>query len=293
MSTRPSAVGRQTRAARRIAVAFTLTIVSALSLAGVYVAGGQPQAEGVLLALALAGMGTGLVMWAAYLRPAETVIGPREPLESTEAERTRFEETFAAGEAELLGDELVARRRFLVRLLWGAAGALGVAALFPIRSLGPSPGRSLTRTAWHTGSRLVKENGEPVRVDDLEVGGVLTVFPEGHLDSASAQTLLIRVPQRRFRPRPGRDGWAPDGYVAYSKICTHAGCPVGLYRTSDHQLLCPCHQSTFDVLDGARPVFGPATRSLPQLPLAIDADGYLVARSDYHEPVGPGFWNRS
>ena len=80
--------------------------------------------------------------------------------------------------------------------------------------------------------------------------------------------------------------------IAYSKICTHVGCPVGLYQADTHELLCPCHQSTFDVLDGARPRFGPATRSLPQLPLAVDGDGFLTAQSDFTEPVGPGFWNR-
>ncbi len=278
---------RQRAATRLIAAAFTVTILSALGLAAVYVAGGQVQAEGALLASSLAGLGAGLVMWAAHLLPAGSVIGPREPLESTPQEREDFEQAFEHGE------ELLARRRFLVRMLGAAAGALGIAALFPIRSLGPSPGRSLTTTAWRKGLRLTTQSGDPVNIADLQVGGVLTVFPAGHPSAATAQTLLIRVEPGRLRPRAGRERWSPIGYVAYSKICTHAGCPVGLYRADDHRLLCPCHQSTFDVLDGAKPVFGPATRSLPQLPLAVDGDGYLVAQSDFTEPIGPSFWNRS
>jgi len=124
------------------------------------------------------------------------------------------------------------------------------------------------------------------------VGGITTVFPEGHLDAADSQTLLIRVSTTPVTTRAGRQGWGPEGYLAYSKICTHAGCPVGLYQHKIEKLLCPCHQSTFAVLEGAKPIFGPATRSLPQLPLEIDSDGYLRAQSDYHEPVGPGFWDR-
>jgi ubiquinol-cytochrome c reductase iron-sulfur subunit len=103
--------------------------------------------------------------------------------------------------------------------------------------------------------------------------------------------VLIR-PSGTLRPRPGREGWTPDGLVAYSKLCTHVGCPVGLYQAQEHLLLCPCHQSTFDVLDGARPVFGPATRSLPQLPLEVDEEGYLYAGGDFSGPTGAGFWDR-
>jgi ubiquinol-cytochrome c reductase iron-sulfur subunit len=105
--------------------------------------------------------------------------------------------------------------------------------------------------------------------------------------------MLIRLPPDVLRVAPGRAGWAPDGYVAYSKICTHAGCPVAIYRQQSYQLYCPCHQSVFDVLDAAQPVAGPATRALPQLALDVDAHGYLVARGDYDEPVGPDSWWRT
>ena len=93
-------------------------------------------------------------------------------------------------------------------------------------------------------------------------------------------------------PLPGRDDWTVADLIAYSKICTHAGCPVGLYQAQSGLLLCPCHQSTFEVADGAKPIFGPATRSLPQLPLGTDADGYLIATGDFSAPIGPGFWDQ-
>jgi ubiquinol-cytochrome c reductase iron-sulfur subunit len=130
-----------------------------------------------------------------------------------------------------------------------------------------------------------------VNVDGLETGGVLTVFPEGAVDAADSQTVLIRVDLLDFSPLPGREDWSPDGYLAYSKICTHAGCPVGLYEAQTQQLFCPCHQSVFDAVDGAKPVSGPASRPLPQLPLEVGDDGYLRSQSDYTEPVGPAFWN--
>ncbi|MEA2902558.1 MAG: ubiquinol-cytochrome c reductase iron-sulfur subunit, partial [Actinomycetota bacterium] len=183
-------------------------------------------------------------------------------------------------------------RRSVLKLFWAAGGALALSAVFPVRSLGPAPGKALLTTAWRPGSRLTDTDGRPVRVDTLQVGGTLTAFPQGAEKAGDSSVILIRLEEGVLRPRPGRESWSPRGYVAYSKICPHVGCPVGLYQKDTHELLCPCHQSTFDVLDGARPNFGPATRSLPQLPLAVDPQGFLVAQHDFDEPVGPGFWNR-
>jgi ubiquinol-cytochrome c reductase iron-sulfur subunit len=137
---------------------------------------------------------------------------------------------------------------------------------------------------------VVRADGSPVRPDELDVDGILTVFPESHTEEADSQTLLIHLPDD-VEPAGPAD-WAPEGFIAFSKICTHAGCPVGLYEAESKKLFCPCHQSVFNVVEGARPIEGPATRSLPQLPLAIDDSGYLVAQGDFEEPVGPGFWNR-
>jgi ubiquinol-cytochrome c reductase iron-sulfur subunit len=197
-----------------------------------------------------------------------------------------MEESFGEGAAT------IGRRRFLGRLLAVSLGAFGVAAVFPIRSLGTRPGRALFHTSWRKGSRAVTDAGQPIRPADLPVDGVLTVFPEGAVGTEDSQTLLIRLPPGAYRALPGREDWAPGDVVAFSKICTHAGCPVGLYRADSQELYCPCHQSVFEVLQGAKPVSGPATMPLPQLPMEIDSDGYLVAQSDFTEPVGPGFWNR-
>jgi ubiquinol-cytochrome c reductase iron-sulfur subunit len=267
------------------AAAFTLAILAGLGLTVVYVLGGQPQVEGVLLAVALCGLGLGLIFWGKRLLPAEEVVDERLAPSAEEERR-------GAEAALLRGEEEVGRRRFLARLLLGALGALGLAALFPIRSLGPSPGRTLFTTAWRRGTRLVDGGGVPVRWDELGLGSVVTVYPEGAVGAADSQAILLRVDPALLRLAPERRAWAPEGYVAYSKVCTHAGCPVGLYRTQTHLLLCPCHQSTFDVLSGARPVLGPAARALPQLPLEIDAEGFLRAAGGFPEPVGPGFWDR-
>jgi ubiquinol-cytochrome c reductase iron-sulfur subunit len=275
-------------AERRVGAAFGVTTLSALALAAVYVRGGNPQLEGLLLALALGGLGVGFILWGKLLLPHDDITEERKPLASKPEVLEGFDVALERGE------DLVPRRSFLARMLAGAVGALGLAALFPIRSLGPSPGRSLFTTAWRPGKRLVTEDNEPVTLDRLALGGVLTVFPEGFTehDKADSQTLLIRVEPERLREKTGREGWTRGGLVAYSKVCTHAGCPVGLYQTQTGHLLCPCHQSTFDALNAAKPIFGPATRSLPQLPLDVDANGFLVARDDYNEAIGPAFWER-
>ncbi len=271
---------------RVVAYFLVVATVAALALAGVYIAGGQAQAEGALLLVSLGSIGVALALWAKRLLPEGEVTDERGSLPSEQ------EHVDAADDVIESESVFFTQRRLLLGLLTAAGGALGLAALFPIRSLGPSPGRSLSTTAWDRGDRLVDEEGRAVRVDTLSVGSILTVFPEGKEQAGDSQVVLIRVEEGLLRPREGREGWSPEGHIAYSKICTHVGCPVGLYPQSTHELLCPCHQSTFDVLDGARPLFGPATRSLPQLPLSIDPEGFLRADGDFDEPVGPGYWNR-
>jgi ubiquinol-cytochrome c reductase iron-sulfur subunit len=226
------------------------------------------------------------VQVAKHLLPQGPYVEEREELPSSAHDQAAFEADFGRGEAWL------SRRGFLVKMLGLAAGAIGLAALFPVLSLGPNPKRALFRTKWRRGSPLVNEQGARVSTDTLEVGGAITVFPEGHIDVEDSQTILIRLSDGDVVTRPGRETWGPHGYVAFSKVCTHAGCPVGLYQQRFKRLLCPCHQSTFNVPDGAKPVFGPATRSLPQLPLMVDENGFLESQSDYTEPIGPGFWNR-
>lgn len=269
-----------------VGVAFALSALGSIGAGVVYITGGSPPLEGLLLGVALAGIGIGLVLWAKRFMPVGHDVQAREPLPSPPAEREGAEASFQAG-ATVIG-----RRRMLLRLLVGALAALGAAALFPIRSLGIAPGRQLFTTAWRRGRRAVTAEGRLVRAGEILPGSVVTVFPEGHAGAADSQTLLIGLEPGIYRPLPGREPWGPHDIAAYSKICTHAGCPIGLYQPDSHRLFCPCHQSVFDVLDGARPIGGPATRPLPQLPISIDEEGFVVALGDFPEPVGPGFWDR-
>jgi ubiquinol-cytochrome c reductase iron-sulfur subunit len=268
---------------RGVVATFLLSVLASVALVVVYVIGGNAQVEGVLLALALGGIGAGIVIWAVWLLDAPIEAEEHESLASTPEQRTEVESA-----AEL---ETISRRTLLVRLLLGAGAALTAALAIPALSLGPQPGRALFTTAWRSGSRVVGEDGQPIRPGDLDEGTVRTVFPEDAIGRADAATLLIRVRPSELALDGDRAEWAPEGAIGYSKICTHAGCPVGLYRAEDNALLCPCHQSTFDVLRGAIPTFGPAVRRLPQLPLGVDGDGYLVALDDFPEPVGPSVWN--
>lgn len=177
------------------------------------------------------------------------------------------------------------RRTFLSRMLMGAAGLLGIGLLAPVPSLGPSPGDTLRRTRWTAGKRLVTSDGAPVRPDEVVVGGLATIWPEGAIGHERSSVLLIRLQAAPAPPTVVQ--WVVEGLVAYSKVCTHAGCPVALFRERDNALFCPCHQSTFDASRGAVPTFGPAARALPQLPLGVDDTGYLIALGDFSEPVGP------
>jgi ubiquinol-cytochrome c reductase iron-sulfur subunit len=279
--------GSQRKAERRAGTALAVATVAGLGLFVVYFAGGQTQIEGVLFAIAFGGLGIALGIWANHLLDAREVVEERHELTSGAAGRQALGDALTEEVGPVIG-----RRSLLIKLLAGAGGALGLALLLPVLSLGPAPGNTLKVTAWRQGSRVVDEEGEAVTLNQVPEDGFLTVFPEGHEGAADAQALLIHVRPGSLKLPPERMAGVPDGtHVAYSKICTHAGCPVGLYRAESQSLICPCHQSQFDVSDGAKPFFGPAARPLPQLPLGVGEDGVLVAQGDFSAPVGPAFWD--
>jgi ubiquinol-cytochrome c reductase iron-sulfur subunit len=271
------------RAELLVAACFGVTMLSGVALLVLYLLGGQTQLEGLLLTACLGGVGVGLVLWSHHLMAAPEIVEERHELASPPEVRR------AVGEA--LAEGGIGRRKLLIRTLLGAIAGLGAAVAIPVLSLGPSPGRTLLQTSWRAGSRVVGVDGEPISAERLPVGSIATVFPDNAPGAPDSQAVLIRVDPSRLQLTGDAAAWAPDGYLCFSKICTHAGCPVGLFRAESAQLICPCHQSTFDVLRGAVPTYGPAARPLPQLPIRLEADGTFVALSDFPEPVGPSFWN--
>lgn len=292
----PDDAGRSERSAERIVSAFFL-----LSAAGavfffvtywIHAKNGLfvNALLGTSLAVALFGMGMGAVLWAKMLMPAEEAVQERHPFGSPQDSADEAGRAWNAGVA----GSGIARRPLLRRSLLLAGGLLVLPVLAPLRSLGEKPKGELKHTRWSPGARLVLADGTPLKLDSIELNGIATVFPEGHTDvesGASSSALLIRLPvgevTDRIRPK------SHQGYVVFSQICTHAGCPARLYSQQTHTLVCPCHQSQFKVLQGAKPVAGPATRPLPQLAITASDDGYLRAVRDFDEPVGPGFWERS
>ena len=247
---------------------------------------------GVTTALALGGLGVGAVLWAKMLMPDEETVQERHEGRSSEVDRLTTAATLVDGfEATGLG-----RRPLLKRSIGLAVGALGVMPLISlIGAMVKKPGQDLLHTPWAEGVALVTYDGRPVRPGDMDPGAIATVFPgvPGGNRASDAPVMLIRLRAgQTVKPRKGQQDYGWQDYIAFSKICTHAGCPVSLYEQQTARLLCPCHQSQFDVLQDGKPVFGPATRSLPALAIKLADAGYFVARGDFREPIGPSFWER-
>ncbi|HAM03132.1 MAG TPA: (2Fe-2S)-binding protein [Acidimicrobiaceae bacterium] len=277
------------RAEAAIGVCLLAGVLGFVAYGITYWVGGQTQVEGITLGVGLFGFGFGMAAWGKYLMPKGPFVEDRHSIEGTDAEVEAVSNAVAER-----GKAVFHRRGVLGGLLGLGGAAMGVVLAFPLlRSLGPQPKKTLFVTNWKRGAHLVDLNGRRITVNDLEVGGALTVWPEHFVGTSQNQTMLVRASFDDVVTRPGRESWGPQGYLAYSKLCTHAGCPVGLYMEQTQQLLCPCHQSLFDVLNGGTQVFGPAPRPLPQLPLYVDSLGYLRAQAPYDQPVGPGFWERS
>jgi ubiquinol-cytochrome c reductase iron-sulfur subunit len=248
-------------------------------------------ALGGSFALSLLALGGGLCLWVKKLLPHDKAVQERHDFFSPEEEELATEDTLFKGVREMG----IGSRKMLRRTLLGAAALLPLPAVVLLRDLGPLPHSRLRHTGWKKGSRLVDvETKLPIKLGDIEVGGIATVMPEGFGEvekHALAPTILIRFAPGEIRSKK-ETAWGADNHVAYSKICSHAGCPISLYEQQTHHLLCPCHQSTFDMADDANVIFGPAARRLPQLKIEVDADGYFVAKGDYNQPVGPSFWER-
>ncbi|MEY4994680.1 MAG: hypothetical protein RLZ65_529 [Actinomycetota bacterium] len=252
---------------------------------------------GVGMALSLLGIGFGAVHWAKTLMPDHEVSEERHIARSSEESRAQALEIIKLAD----GESGFTRRKLIRRTLYGALAFFPIPAVVIFGDLGPSVGDTLKHTMWRQGTRLTKDpTGIPIKASEVTIGSVFHVIPEGlkELDheiklneKAKAAVLLVRVNPEELNEDPAKRDWSYEGIVAYSKICTHVGCPVALYEQHTHHLLCPCHQSTFDLANHCKVIFGPASRPLPQLPITVDAEGYLVAQSDFLEPVGPTFWD--
>jgi ubiquinol-cytochrome c reductase iron-sulfur subunit len=295
---------------RRVAWFFWVSIIGSVFAIFAYIAFPITEADpgsvrlnnlllGLGIALALLGIGFGAVHWSKSLMEGHDLVEMRHPTRGSEETRARAAEIFTLGNKE----SGFTRRKLIRNSLIGALVVSPLPAVVLFRDLAPAedPVALLQHTMWEKGTRLTRDpDGTPIKASDVTLGSAFHVIPEGLDESenkleekAKAAVLLMRLKPTDLNVSPGREDWNYDGIVAYSKICTHVGCPVALYEQQTHHLLCPCHQSQFDIRNEAEVIFGPAKRPLPQLPITVDAEGYLVAQSDFHEPVGPSFWERS
>lgn len=251
---------------------------------------------GIGMALSMLGIGFGAVHWAKTLMPDNEVSEERHIARSSDEARAQAIEIVKLAD----GESGFTRRKLIRRTLYGALAFFPIPAVVIFGDLGPVVGDTLKQTMWRPGTRLTRDpTGIPIKASEVTIGSVFHVIPEGLSDleehkleeKAKAAVLLVRVNPADLKEDPAKASWSYDGIVAYSKICTHVGCPVALYEQHTHHLLCPCHQSTFDLAEHCKVIFGPAARPLPQLPIAVDDEGYLIAQSDFLEPVGPSFWD--
>jgi ubiquinol-cytochrome c reductase iron-sulfur subunit len=252
---------------------------------------------GLGMAISLFFIGIGAIHWAKTLMPDVEVVAERHEFRSPDSDRKDFVSAVKEGAAA----SGLGRRSLIKRSLGAALGLSALSPLILLRDLGPLPGKELEKTTWKTGTHLVTDPGNRrIKASDLEVGAVAQVLPEIEdpehrklSDIAKDAVLLIRLRPEEFNLEADRLAMTHDGIIAFSKICSHMGCAVALYEQQTKHLLCPCHQSTFDVTRAAKVIFGPSARPLPQLDITIDDEGYLVARQPFSEPVGPSFWERN
>jgi len=299
------------RAERQVAILFGVSALGTVLLIASYfipddififipIMGNQNAHQlglGLGMAISLFFIGLGAIHWAKTLMPDTEVVAQRHEFRSPDSDRKEFVEAVKLGAAA----SGLGRRSLIKRSLGAALGLSALSPLLLLRDLGPLPGKELEKTTWKSGTYLVTDPGNRrIKASDLEVGAVAQVLPEiadpEHRklsDIAKDAVLLIRLRPQEFNLEADRLAMTHDGIIAFSKICSHMGCAVALYEQQTKHLLCPCHQSTFDVTRAAKVIFGPSARPLPQLDITIDQEGYLVARQPFSEPVGPSFWERN
>jgi len=311
LPTSPLEEARAKRTEKIVAACFTLAFIAGCGFIAAYVGLRVHTVDntlrsnlalGISLSVTLLALGLGALLWVRIVMPDVEVEEERHELRSDDVDRQAFQEGFKEG----ANYSQFVKRPLLRRTLMLGTLPLLAAPLVLLRDLGPLPGTSLRHTVWSPGRRLlVYGTNQPITPADFNTpGGMITIVPEGYEDDQNALTkaavILIKFRAGELNIPTTHAGstligtmnWTVDNIVAYSKICTHVGCPVALYEQTTHHILCPCHQSTFDAATGATVIFGPAARPLPQLPLTTDAQGYLVAKSDFTQPVGPSFWER-
>ncbi|WP_156759312.1 cytochrome bc1 complex Rieske iron-sulfur subunit [Microbacterium karelineae] len=256
---------------------------------------------GLGIAFALLAIGVGAIHWSKSIMSDKEYVEERHATRGSEETRAHVVKEFeTANEESGFG-----RRKMIRNSLFAALAASILPGITLFRGLAPNDGKDpvalLKQTTWDEGVHLTRDpSGTRIKASDVTLGSAFHVIPETLLDvshddgflneKAKAMVLMVRMRPEQITEREERKDWSYDGIVAYSKVCTHVGCPVALYEQHTHHLLCPCHQSQFDVSDEAKVVFGPASRPLPQLPITVDDEGYLIAKSDFTEPVGPSFW---
>jgi ubiquinol-cytochrome c reductase iron-sulfur subunit len=315
------------RAERQVAALFGASMLSAVLFVVAYVVlddtdtfagfGAVNLALGLTLTVSLLGIGVGLIQWARKLMGDHEIVEMRHPARSPDEDREVTLTALSTGTEE----SGIARRPLIRNTLLGSLGLLGLPAMVVLKDLntGSMDVDQLYHTLWGAtddGSgpkmRVARDTiGTPILPGDLEIGDLVNCVPDGfynperygidpgdveghHLqvEKSKAALILLKMEPGDIKPAKGRENWDVNGIVAYSKICTHVGCPISLNERTTHHLLCPCHQSTFDLADAGHVIFGPAGRPLPQLQLEVDDEGYLVAARDFEEPVGPSFWER-
>jgi ubiquinol-cytochrome c reductase iron-sulfur subunit len=306
------------RAERQVAGLFGLSAVFTILFVVAYFAfkvgdhptiiagyGASTVALGTTLGLALLCIGIAAIQWARKLMSDVEIVEMRHPARSSDEDREVALTSLQQG----VDDSGIGRRPLIRNSMLGALAMLGLPAIVVLRDLGPLPGDKLAHTVWTKGMRVVNDvAGTPIRPEEVEIGQLINAEPGVFFEEkdgeplyegarlqqakAKAAAIVVRMKPSDITPSPGRENWGVEGILCYSKICTHVGCPISLWEQQTHHLLCPCHQSTFDLADNGKVIFGPAARPLPQLPIMVDSEGYLVAQSDFDEPVGPSYWER-